>query len=184
MIDWNSFYSKGCVIFNSPEMFTYLKTPLSKSRWIRLPFHRKDKTYRVPLNRLAYHKPLKLTSELIFDRFFSSITDRKRLGYSHVWNGTDSHSCQWHNDYIEGSNVSILMYYSDVKGGLGGELMMRKSSDKSVTEIHLPKKYDIVIFSQEQIWQHRVGDFLDPNMERITVNFGFTIPELSYGFDH
>ncbi len=183
-LDWESFYKKGCMVFNDPSMFEHLEKPLSKTRWIWLPIYEKNINYRTPLNRLSYRKPMKKTADMIFDKCFSSITNRKEVNYSHVWNGTVLDSCEWHNDYGEGSNVSVLMYYSDIKPNMGAELMMRRGGSHEMTEIHCPKKYDIIIFSQEKIWQHRVGHFLDHSMERITINFGFTIPELSYGFDY
>lgn len=183
-LDWDSFYKKGCMVFNAPELFVHLEKPLSKTRWIWLPIYEKNINYRTPLNKLAYRKPMRSTSNLIFDKCFSQITSHEEVNYSHVWNGTVLDSCEWHNDYVEGSNVSVLMYYSDVKENMGGELMMRKLSDRIITEVHRPSKYDVVIFSQEKIWQHRVAHFLDYSMERITINFGFTIPELAYGFNN
>lgn len=183
-LDWDSFFRRGCMVFNSPRLFTHLETPLSRSKWAHIPFSKTDANYRIPLNRLSYRKPLKNTSDLIFEECFSDVASEKKPDYSHVWNGTDTGSCEWHNDHIEGSNVSVLMYYSDMKENSGGELMMRRTSDRVITEVHRPRKYDVVIFSQELNWQHRVGNLLDRNTDRITINFGFTIPELSYGFDN
>ena len=183
-LDWDSFYKNGYMTFNSPELFEHLEKPLSRTRWIRFPMLREGMSYRIPLNKFVYRKPMKNSSELIFERVFSKITSYKESEYRHIWNGTDDKSCEWHNDYIEGSNVSVLMYYSDVKEDVGGELMMRKLPSRTITGIHRPSKYDVVVFSQERMWQHRVAHFLDSSMERITVNFGFNIPELSHGFDN
>lgn len=183
-LDWDSFYKNGYMVLHEPELFKYLELSLLKTKWVRIPFIKEGISYRVPLNKFSYRKPMKDTSNLIFERLFSDTTSYKKSIYSHVWNGTDSKSCEWHNDYIEGANVSILMYYSDVKENSGGELMMRRFPCKTITGIHRPSKYDVIVFSQEKVWQHRVEHFLDSRMERITVNFGFNIPELSYGFDN
>lgn len=184
-LNWDSFYKNGYTIFNAPELFEHLEKPLSKTRWVRIPMMKEGVSYRVPLNRFSYRSPMRKTSKLIFKRFFSEITPSyKESEYRHVWNGTDIKSCEWHNDYIEGANVSVLMYYSNIEENVGGELMMRRVSDRIITGIHRPNKYDVIIFSQEKMWQHRVANFLDPSMERITINFGFNIPELADGFDN
>ena len=60
--------------------------------------------------------------------------------------------------------------------GVGGEIMFRNMrQNKRVTCYHLPKKYDLILGSQDLNFQHRVEDFRKPNVQRITMNFGFNI---------
>ena len=191
---------KGYLTENRQDMFIHIENTIPKLKWLNMNTDSKDtipkmpwakskdcRNYSIPWN---YHlkgmrKKIKKTADLLYDTYLSKYEDPmdyfgnqndRRLIYSYIWNGTSSGSDVWHNDLIEGANVFFLLYFTDMELGSGGEIMFRNMEEnKRVTCFHLPKKYDLILGSQDLKFQHRVEDFRKPSMQRITLNFGFNI---------
>jgi hypothetical protein len=168
---------KGHTHFNSKEDFEYLIGVIEKIEWIQ----DKEENYRYIKDSTEINSALISTMKLLGEKYVSIIDNDYKLGYNSIWNGTEISSCEWHNDLKEGPNLFFLLYYTDINEGCGGEIEFRRSETKQITGSITPKKYDVVMGSQELQWEHRVGHFKCPGMERITANFGFYV---NYGFNN
>lgn len=169
---WDNFHGKGFFYINDPSIFSHLESILSWTYWIKIPW---DKTDRFPINRIFYNKPLQKTSNELITKYIIDYNKNVKIETKGIWNGADRDSFKWHNDLIEGPNLTVLLYYNTMKENMGGELMVRKTKTKEITGCHLPSKYDIVFLNQSLEWEHRVSDFVDPAMKRIVINFGYKI---------
>jgi hypothetical protein len=168
---------KGHTHFNNKEDFIFLEDVIENISWIQ----DKEENYRYIKNDKKIDSALHNTMDLLGRKYVSIIDKNYKMGYKSIWNGTESSSCVWHNDLKEGPNLFFLLYYTDVDPNCGGEIEFRRTETKQVTGSITPKKYDIVMGSQELCWEHRVGHFKCAGMERITANFGFYI---NYGFNN
>jgi len=185
---------QGYLLDNRKDMFIHIDDTIPRLKWLNMNTESRDtipkmpwikskdnKNYKIAWN---YHlnfmkRKIKKTASLLHETYLSKYdnsVESKKLIYSYLWNGTSSGSDVWHNDLIEGANVFFLLYFTDMQLGSGGEIMFRNmEQNKRVTCFHLPKKYDLILGSQDLKFQHRVENFRKPNMERITLNFGFNI---------
>ncbi|MDA1317431.1 MAG: 2OG-Fe(II) oxygenase [bacterium] len=170
--NWKDFYTKGFFSTNDPLVFLHLENLLLWTRWIKIPW---DKTEKVPINKIFFRRGMEKTSKKLIDKYIIGYNKNVSIKSKDIWSGADRDSFKWHNDLIEGSNLTVLLYYSTVKENTGGELMVRKAETKEITGVHLPVKYDIIFLNQSSDWEHRVSDFVDPRMERIVINFGYKI---------
>ena len=162
---------KGYHHINSKEDFCFIEPIISNIDWVQDA----DINYRYinPSNEID--KALSKTSELLLEKYIKHIDKCAKIGYKSIWNGTEISSCKWHNDLKEGPNICFLMYLSDIRDNCGGQIEIRRKSTKEITGSVTPKKYDIVMFSQELEWEHRVSPFRCDSMERITTNIGFYV---------
>lgn len=167
----DGFYTENNVL-----AFQYLEDTIPNIKWLRGIGNRKD--YRFPLNyyMLGMRKKMLMTADYLFNQYLKPYSEKQDLIYYHCWNGTEQTSCHWHNDFCEGANIMFLLYFTDMNMDAGGEIMFRNiSQNNRITAFHLPQKYDVVVGSQDEQFEHRVEHFRDPDMHRITMNFGFNV---------
>jgi hypothetical protein len=183
---------QGYLMENNKNMFIHIDDTIPRLKWLSMSsdnipkikwLNEGDdcKSYSICWN---YHlngmrNKIKKTADLLYETYLSKYDncyENKKLIYSYIWNGACDGSSSWHNDLKEGANVFFLLYFTDMEQGVGGEIMFRNmTQNKKVTCYHLPKKYDLILGSQDLNFQHRVEDFRKPNVQRITMNFGFNI---------
>jgi hypothetical protein len=164
---------KGHYRFNDPSLFKFLDKSLENVIWNK-PVEKDPYFFTTEITE-DIDKALILTSNLLGNNIVSLIDNDYKEGYKYIWNGTELSICRWHNDLKEGPNIFFLLYLTDMNPECGGEIEFRSTHTKEVTGSILPKKYDVVIGSQELDWEHRVGAFKCGPMERITCNFGFYV---------
>lgn len=89
---------------------------------------------------------------IIEDRFISKLFNNYTLHQSNAWQGVDSYSCKWHNDFIEEQNFNsnILVYLDDSYGK--NSIEVRNQSEEFII---YPKKGDFVWLNQNPKFQHR-----------------------------
>jgi hypothetical protein len=165
--------TKGHYKFSDKSFFVYLEKALENVVWE--PPEEDDPYFFTTDITREIQKSLDDTANLISDKIVSLIDSSHTQGYKYIWNGTEFSICRWHNDLKEGPNLFFLLYLTDMNPDCGGEIEFRSAHTKEVTGSILPKKYDIVIGSQELDWEHQVGAFKCGPMERITCNFGFYV---------
>lgn len=156
---------------NSKDLFKYIEPHIPSIEWIQDD----EINYRYMKQNNAVSEALDKTAELLYEKYIVDVDKSAKVGYTSIWNGNEITNSEWHNDLKEGPNICFLLYYSDIKDECGGKLEMRKKETGQVTGSITPQKYDIVMFSQELDWEHRVSPFLCGPMERITVNIGFNV---------
>lgn len=165
--------TKGHYKFNDKSFFLHLETALENVVWDKP--EKNDPYFFTTEITNKINQALDETANLIADRIVSKIDPHNTQGYKYIWNGTELSICRWHNDLKEGPNLFFLLYLTDMDPDCGGEIEFRSTHTKEVTGSILPKKYDVVIGSQELDWEHQVGVFKCGPMERITCNFGFYV---------
>lgn len=170
----NDLFIKGFHKTNSKEMFVFLEELLPKLDWIQ----NHDEDYRYITPTTVSEEALSKTMKLLHDKYVSPISSEVEYGYSSIWNGAEKTTCEWHNDLIEGPNLFFLLYLNDIKPGCGGDISFRDAHTKEVTGSVIPKKYDIVIGSQNLKWDHKVGTLKCGPMDRFVANFGFKVHDL------
>lgn len=158
---------------NDPEIFKFLIPAIKNITW-NTPTKEEPYYFATDMT-VEIEDALENTSRLIGETIVSLIDKEYKSGYNHIWNGTEHDLCEWHNDLREGPNLFLILYMSDIDSSCGGEIEFRSSVTKNITGSILPKKYDIIIGSQELSWEHQVGKFKCGPMERITCNFGYYI---------
>ena len=179
-------FDDGYMIESRPDLFKYVDDTIPKLSWyfpkifenflIKLFERQEFKDFDVPWNYHLHGMKRKMlkTANLLDEEYLPK--GNNELIYYSIWNGSDTSSYKWHNDLIEGANVFFLMYYTNMNLNEGGEIMFRNlNQDKRITCFHLPKKYDVLYGSQAKHFEHRVETLREPNVERITMNFGFKI---------
>jgi len=162
---------KGHFHLKAKEDFIHIEPIINKIKWIQDA----EETYQYTINTDKVQLALQKTAEHLANKYVKHLDKGYKIGYKSIWNGTEISSCNWHNDLKEGPNLCFLMYCNDINENCGGHIEFRKSATKEVTGSISPKKYDVVIGSQELQWEHRVSPFLCGPMERITINVGFYI---------
>ena len=168
---------KGHYHTNDKDDFLFLMPIIDNIKWIK----GEEPNCRYIYDDENIEAALSKTMKYLGEKYVALIDKDFKFGYKSMWNGTDSTSCEWHNDLIEGPNLFFLLYCNDMKKNCGGEIEFRKTDTKQVTGSILPKMYDVVIGSQKLSWEHRVAPFKCENIERIRVNFGFYV---NYGFNY
>lgn len=91
----------------------------------------------------------------------------------YLWNGVDSGTEVWHEDYKEGFTISFLCYMSDMTKETGGAIYFRNQNDKKNYVKIYPKIGDIIIMNHSNPFQHKV-ELLKSNASRFTFHVGFS----------
>jgi len=171
---------EGYTLSNRSDMFVHVEDTIPKLKWFNMRYGDK-KTFSVAWNYYLQGMRQKMikTANLLYDTYlqeYDSSENARKIVYSSIWNGTEQSSCNWHNDLLEGANVFFLLYFTDMDPNNGGEIMFRNMEEnKRITAFHMPRKYDVILASQDLKFEHRVEHFRAPCVERITMNFGFNI---------
>lgn len=141
-------FVKGYHLDNNPLMFKYLKW------YFKLPTYNYDGS-RYPI--IGGRGLLKKTRQLIADTYFSGLD--YTMGECSGWTGIGSNTSVWHTDLVEGNNLAVLMYMTDLPKAVGGGLSIKNISYEDHHTIW-PKKFDIVFMNQQECWLHRVEPML------------------------
>lgn len=166
-----SLIANGHYHTNHKEVFKFLEPIIPSIKWLQ----DEEINHKCAEPSSDINEALNKTAEILYKKYLSYIDQSAKVGYTFIWNGTEDSVCKWHNDLKEGPNICFLLYLTDVSEQCGGKIEIRKKDTKKVTGSITPKKYDIVMFSQESDWEHRVSPFLCGPMERITINIGFCV---------
>jgi len=168
--------NEGFMVERNRTAFQFVEDTVPKIKWLRGIGNRKDYYYPLNYYLLGFRQKMLHTSDYLFNQYLKPYSEKKELIYYHLWNGTEQTSCHWHNDFCEGANIMFLLYFTDMDKTSGGEIMFRNTEQNNrITCFHLPQKYDVLIGSQDEKFEHRVEHFRDPSVQRITMNFGFKV---------
>ena len=168
-MDWYSEIKlKGFYHFNDPEVFPYLKTfyyagPMVKYEKVKYPI------LYYPVGKML----LRATQIKLKKKYLSEF--KTTSGNVDAWRGIDNLTDQWHNDIIEGYNTAFLMYLSDMDESTGGGIQFKRTDSNKIHTVY-PKKYDIIVMNQSEIFRHRVLPLVK-QINRDTANIEFNIIE-------
>lgn len=142
---YNDLYMNGYSTYHNPDMFYYLNF------YFKIPKIRYRDGSKYPLLKLNFL--LDKTQKLVAKTYLGGLN--YTYGKCDAWEGIGSNTTDWHNDIIEGNNLAVLMYLSDLSEDSGGGLSIRRNKEKSHVTIW-PKKYDMIFMLQEDSWEHKV----------------------------
>ena len=163
------FYSEiklnGFYHFNDPAAFTYLKwyyrMPLVKYETVKYPI------LYYPIGKFILRK----TQRKLKNKYLSKL--KTTSGNVDAWRGVDNLTDNWHNDIIEGYNTAFLLYLSDMDESTGGGIQFKRTDSNEIHTVY-PKKYDIIVMDQSDIFRHRVIPLIKP-INRDIANIEFNI---------
>jgi len=164
------FFTKGFAHFNDQTCFQFLEPLLPKLQWEKQ--NNGAKYYRSCNNNSDITEQLSKTHIFLSEKYVSQFWPKYKIGYNAIWNGIDIGADNFHNDLDQGCNLLFLLYFNDTNKDIGGGISFRDSFSKEITGFIHPKKYDIVMVSQQKQWEHS-AESMKKDFTRIVANFGF-----------
>ena len=151
-------YNSGAFIVNDADLIVGYESAVENIRWADT-----GNTSMYPVDDQA--ALIEEINRRITTKYLNHEFSNVNFVYGSIWNGVEAGSQRWHSDINEGSSFSAL-YCLSTLNNKGGEFEIKSD----VTYSFKPKKYDLIIFSQKEGWQHRAIPYIG---ERIMLNFGF-----------
>ena len=153
---------------SDPDVFKYLND-IESWEWKNL------QGLRLIKRNANIEEALVLTQRLIGDKYVSKIDPEYKLGGDcEIVNGMDDATLSWHNDNIEGYNLSALLYWDSMDEDIGGMIKFRDISTKELTGQFFPQKYDVSFMNHGSGFEHIVTP-LKLSMNRRVVTFNYNI---------
>jgi hypothetical protein len=143
---------------------------------IEIPFKAQD-GYKVAVHTPDVEKALKMCHTYLGDKYISQLSGKFNLyGQPEIINGVDKGSLNWHNDLKEGANVAALMYFTGASNpDTGGHLEVRTAETKQLSAFLYPGKCDVILLNHKSTWEHKIGEFKEAGVERLTGYFDYNI---------
>lgn len=160
----------GFIKVNDPEMFKYLED-IESWEWKNLH------GLRLIKRNTTIEEALIKTQRLIGDKYISKIDPMYKFGGDcDIVNGMDDATLSWHNDNIEGYNLSVLLYWDSMDEDIGGMIKFRDISNKEAVGEFYPQKYDVSFMNHGPAFEHIVTPLKLP-MNRRVATFNYNINE-------
>ena len=157
------YHTNNSKVFGALEWYYSKWIPFFRFRNVKYPIH------AWPIGRML----LRATQRKLKAAYLNDVdTD---MGGIDAFRGIDNGTEKWHNDLVEGCNTAFLLYMSDMTPETGGAIQFRTVGAQGVHTIY-PKRYDIVIMDQSELFQHRVLPLNKP-VNRDISHFEFNIRE-------
>lgn len=169
-MDTYSFFANGYLHGNIPEVVKY-----DFSSFVFVDCYKNEKDVNLkPKIDITSQTYLKEIYKLIQERFVAKIFENAKLLEMSMWQGVDTPSRSWHNDYILGQtfNSNILVYLDEGTVENGNCIEVRNQEEEF--KIY-PKVGDFVWLNQKHIFQHRATH---ASGQRRVLSYELMIPEI------
>jgi hypothetical protein len=119
---------------------------------------------------------LEILQNTVGEKIITPLFGSYQAGTARIWNQTDEASTKWHNDYVEGYNLFVLIYFDILTPGLGGKIHIRNPQGEVFT--HLPTRGDCIFVNLKQGFDHRVDHTRPRTATRRVANLRYNVPLL------
>ncbi len=143
----HSFLTKGFCLFKEPQLCDIIKIdwPLVNTQ------ERLRDNFEKDLPKEA-NKALLFVSNYLKATYVNQLYPGAIFKKYGVWEGVDSDSTHWHNDFFEGMNCFFLLYFDDMSPETGGAIHLKWPTGE---ETIYPKRGDCVFLNQSLQFFHR-----------------------------
>lgn len=147
------FKKNGFYKVNDKEVFKYLKD-FESWEWKNL----KEQGLRLVKRNVLVENDIRNTQILLAEKYVKHIDPNFQYGDDcEIVNGMDEATLSWHNDNIEGYNLSILLYLDDMDEDIGGDISFRDIKTKEYIDGFYPKRYDVSFMNHNLNFEHIVN---------------------------
>lgn len=122
---------------------------------------------------ISAENKLKEIGKFLEQEFVKKLFENAKLNRVSMWQGVDSKSNVWHNDYYHNPNSNILLYLDKNNKDVGNAIEFRNTDEEY---LEYPDRGNFIMMNPSKQFEHKATH--TPNTQRRLLCFDFNIPEL------
>lgn len=160
------FYEIGCVEFNDLAAYAQMQPLIDSAVWTPAEH---GGWQAEPEDNVELFAQMESLFERLANDYLTSHFAAYQLRRTYVMKGYDGGSTKWHNDTVEGHNLTLVLHMRALSEETGGLFEMQNTITGAVRTF-IPKPGAVLMFSHQSSFNHRVVP-LKTDAERIAIFF-------------
>lgn len=160
------YLTKGCVTADMQEIASIVSIYIDHATWSAEETGGFQATAEDNPDMFAF---LEQVSAHMIRRMAGLLFTNVEVVRTYVMKGYDADSVIWHNDQIEGHNMTLVLHMRDLTEDTGGWFQMRSTATNEIVTL-IPKRGTAIMFSHAPLFEHRVVPIVG-DAERIAIFF-------------